>query len=82
MPYAPLAQLVEQLIYTEKVGGSSPSGRTVMVHFIASLFNVLGEYIMKFVKYLFDEEEPAAPKPPAAPVQPRPWTEKRRDGKL
>jgi 23S rRNA pseudouridine1911/1915/1917 synthase len=25
---APLAQLVEQLIYTEKVGGSSPSGRT------------------------------------------------------
>ena len=28
--YARLAQLVEQLIYTEKVGGSSPSGRTRM----------------------------------------------------
>ena len=27
--YARLAQLVEQLIYTEKVGGSSPSSRTV-----------------------------------------------------
>gem|GEM_PF-3366803 len=26
--YAPLAQLVEQIIYTDKVGGSSPSGRT------------------------------------------------------
>ena len=26
--YARLAQLVEQLIYTEKVGGSSPSSRT------------------------------------------------------
>ncbi len=26
--YARLAQLVEQLIYTEKVGGSSPSPRT------------------------------------------------------
>lgn len=27
--YAPLAQLVEQRIYTAKVGGSSPSGRTI-----------------------------------------------------
>jgi hypothetical protein len=26
--YARLAQLVEQLVYTEKVGGSSPSPRT------------------------------------------------------
>lgn len=26
---AGLAQLVEQLIYTEKVGGSSPSSRTL-----------------------------------------------------
>lgn len=27
--HAPLAQLVERRIYTSKVGGSSPSGRTI-----------------------------------------------------
>lgn len=26
---APLAQLEEQLVYTQQVGGSSPSGRTI-----------------------------------------------------
>lgn len=31
LPHGPLAQLEEQLVYTQRVGGSSPSGSTVPV---------------------------------------------------
>lgn len=47
-PSAGLAQLVERFVYTEDVGGSSPSSRTI--HFSVGSDAYLAQYHLMLVK--------------------------------
>ena len=45
-----LAQLVERLVYTEDVGGSSPSSPTIFLHPKTGLINAVSSVFARFLK--------------------------------